>query len=293
MESRKSVSSSTASSMVVAQRWNSGSPRSVSVPPFKSITHSAQQAVADHRSGRAQRVPQQRRLARARRADHEQALAAQVEQERGAVLGVADVEPGQVDLGGGVGDQGRVEGVRERHAPLHHQGEHAGAAAGDGDPMRLQGFGEGGGAVGPGLQVLPADQPDGEGVDRRGDRPDPQHAGAEGGAGAAVVAGELAVIEQALPAPAAVDRPPPPPRPDAGRGEPVERRRMPAPPAEQPRHQHGDGRRRPGGRPTTPTASDQRGRDEGDQRVAGQPHQDADLPPGRAGRRPRAVRPGR
>jgi hypothetical protein len=85
-----------------------------------------------------------------------------------------------------------------------------------------EGFGEGGGAVGPRLQVLPADDADGEGVDRWGDRVDPQHAGAERGSGAAVVAGELAVIEQVLPAAAAVDRPPPPARADPGCGEPVE-----------------------------------------------------------------------
>jgi hypothetical protein len=243
----------------------------------------SEQAVADHRAGRAQRVPQQRRLARARRADHEEALAAQVEQERAAVLVVPDIKLAEVDFGGGVGDGGGVEDVRERVAPLDDHRQHTGLPPADGDAFGVHRVGERGGVVRPSPQVLPADHPHDHGVDRRRHTADAQDARAQRLAGAAVVAGQLALVEQPGPPPAPVDRPAPPGRADARGGPPVERGRMRPPPHHQ--HQNQAAQAVAHGHRAPPVdREDGGGGQEQEQRVAAQPVQRTEFGAGLAGR---------
>ena len=135
------------------------------------------------------------------------------------------------------------------------------------------------GAVGPGLEVLPADQPHGEHVDGRGDRADPQHPGAEGFAGAAPVPGQPDVVEGGAPAVAAVVGPAPPHRPQPGARRTGRRRAggpatTAAPPATSPPTAAA-------GRVAAPRCSAAQPSAAGQQEeagVAGQPHQAADLP---------------
>ena len=243
----------------------------------------ANEPVADHRAARAQRVPQQAGLARTGGANNQVVLAPHVHAERGAVLVVADVETGEVDLGGRGRDERRVDGVGERHPPLDHDGEHTGAAAGDRDPMCGERVSEGRGVVGPGGEVLTTDHPYGQGVDRRRHRADPQDAGAQRLAGAAVLPGQFAVAEDGGPAPPAVDRPSPPGRPDAGCDPPVERGRV-RPPPDQQAGDRDPGRGGDDGQTPALPCGGQHDRDGPEQRVADQPGQHSELPADGAGR---------
>ena len=209
-------------------------------PAFEVDHPQPDQAGADHRAHLAQWPPQQRPLPGAGAADHQDLLALDPQQERAAEFVIAHVERGQVDLVDGGGDGGGVQGARERHPPLDHDGDHAGPGPGHRDLVGTEGVGESGGAVGEHVGVLSAHDPHGQGVDRGGGRADPHHAGHQQPAGAAVLAGQVAGVQHVAPTAPPVDGPAPPGRADPGGGPPVERGRVRPPPHQQPHHQRPD-----------------------------------------------------
>ena len=141
------------------------------------------QAVADHRPDRAQRGPHQRPACPRRRRRRTRKCLPRRRRWKGPPYSLSPTRAGAGPPRPAAGGDRRWRGWCRSNGHARRSTttvSTAGAAPGDRDPMRQQRVGQRVGAVGPGLQVLAADQPHGQHVDRRGDRPDPQHPRARG-----------------------------------------------------------------------------------------------------------------
>ena len=221
-------------------------------------------------------------LARAGGADDEQVLAAQVAAGTGGRTRLSPTSSrDQVDLGGGVGDAGwrrrrAVNGMRRSTTTASTPGRRrvtatrcAHSASARAGVRSVQD-----------VQVLAADHPHPQGVDRRGDRPHPQHAGDEGLAACGGGRGSARSRRAAGPS-GGRGRPSSGASGSGAGGRPTGRRRVGARATTPPAATTARPARHPPGRAEPDHGGGERA-GQGEERVAAQPGQQPELAAGRA-----------